>query len=85
MRKSVLIVTMVLSGCAYQPIVDHKASTHPERYGQDLQECQAYAQQVAGPGTGAAAGATAGFVLGTVICKALGGRDCSSSGRAGRK
>ena len=71
-------VVLLLAGCAYQPVVDRPNA----QYHQDLNDCRAHAGGVAGPGTTAAVGAGIGFGLGFVICSALGGRDCSSTGRA---
>ena len=73
-----ILLVMFLSGCVYQPVVDQPNA----QYYQDLNECRAHAGEVAGPGTTAAVGAGIGFGLGFVLCAALGGRDCSSTGRA---
>lgn len=78
MKTFAAFALLFLAGCAFQPLVDQPGPT----YGQDLAECRAHAQQTAGPGTTAAAGAVIGFGLGYVICRTLGGRDCSSTGRA---
>lgn len=74
---AVLILIVLLAGCAYQPVVDQPSAA----YQSDLAACRAHAQQVAGPGTNAATGAAVGFGLGYLICSAMGGRDCSSVGR----
>lgn len=81
-RRWLALGVLLVAGCAapgavYTPIVDRPGPT----YAQDLAECRQYAQQVIGPGGGAAAGAAVGFGLGYLMCRAMGGRDCSSVGR----
>ena len=77
-RVMLLLFVAFVVGCAYQPVVDRPNAD----YQKDLAACRAHAGEVAGPGTTAAVGAGIGFGLGFVICSALGGRDCSSTGRA---
>lgn len=71
-------VVLLLAGCAYQPVVDQPNAD----YQKDLAECRAHAGEVAGPGTTAAVGAGIGYGLGFLLCRTLGGRDCSATARA---
>ena len=82
MRKHLLLVlTVALTGCAsaplYEPVVDRAEAS----YAADLAECRAHAQQQLGAGGSAAAGAAVGFGLGYLLCRTMGGRNCSSTGR----
>lgn len=66
-------LTLLLNGCAsYRPLVDARSVSSPQRYEQDLRECQHYAAQVS-PGQSAVAGALFGALLGAAISGALGG------------
>jgi outer membrane lipoprotein SlyB len=68
-----LALVVVLNGCAsYRPLVDARSVSSPQRYEQDLRECQHYAAQVS-PGQSAVAGALFGALLGAAISAALGG------------
>lgn len=71
--KRLLVFVAFLSGCAYQPIVDRPGPN----YSHDLAECQTYANQVLGPGGGAAGGAAIAGGLGFAMCLALRGTNCS--------
>lgn len=68
---SLLLLTMGLVGCAFNrpPIVD-MVGVDVAAWQRDLQECEAYADQVqvaAQAGSGAAAGAVVGAAVGAVI------------------
>lgn len=78
MKTFFVLLAVLLTGCAYQPIVDRPGAN----YSKDLAECRAYEQGVAGPGTGAAVGAGAGFAMGFAICAILRGSDCGRVGAA---
>jgi outer membrane lipoprotein SlyB len=68
-----ICLSMLLNGCAsYRPLVDSRSVSSPQRYEQDLRECQHYAAQVS-PGQSAVAGALFGALLGAAISGALGG------------
>lgn len=68
-----LSLAVLLQGCAsYRPLVDARSVSNPQRYEQDLRECQHYAAQVS-PGQSAVAGALFGALLGAAISGALGG------------
>jgi uncharacterized protein YcfJ len=80
-----LFAIAVLAGCAahYRPLVDTKGKDMG-RYESDLAECREYANQVAGPGTGAALGAGIGAALGYLISRAAGSRyDHDAAARVG--
>lgn len=67
------IVILLLSGCGaamWKPLVDQRGRDM-NRYAQDEQECRLYAQQVAGPGTQAAAGAVAGALIGALAARVV--------------
>lgn len=70
-NTSLLLLTLGLVGCAYNrpPIVD-MAGVDVAAWQRDLQECEAYADQVqvaAQAGSGAAAGAVVGAAVGAVF------------------
>lgn len=68
-----LAALVVLTGCAaHRPIVDMKG-VDQAKYETDLKECQQYADEALGIGSGAAIGAVAGAVLGEVLARAGGG------------
>ena len=68
----------------YRPVIDTKGVDMAKLEG-DLKDCQAYADQVAGPGRGAVAGAVGGAALGFLLSRTLSGpnRWNSASARAG--
>jgi len=75
------IMMVVLAGCgAHRPVIDPKASAHPERYETDLAECQQLAQQAPGAGAGAAGGAAIGAAIGAGVAVASGHK--ASAGQA---
>ena len=57
--KKLLVVTALLTGCAHNPIIDMQG-VDANRYNADLRDCQQYASQVSGAGTGAGAGGVTG-------------------------
>lgn len=72
-----LLAATLLVGCAtapggaqYEPLIDVKPG---QNYAQDLEQCQAYAERVAGAGAGAAAGAVAGALALGILSTVLGG------------
>lgn len=68
-----LSALVLLHGCAsYRPLVDARSVSSPQKYEQDLRECQSYARQVS-PAQSAAAGALFGALLGAAISGAVGG------------
>ncbi len=71
-------LSLLTLACASDPIIDTKG-VNMAQYQQDLNECQAYAQQV-NVGTKAASGAAAGAVVGAVIGAAVG--NSNTAGRA---
>lgn len=73
MKKLILIWFLFTAGCAtYTPMIDFSTSTaQPDRYQQDLSECQAYADRVS-VGQGAVIGAAVGAVLGAAVYAAFG-------------
>ena len=64
------LILLLLTGCASNgPIVDMKG-VDPQKYRQDLAECESYADQVAVGGkaaTGAAVGAVVGAAVGAAV------------------
>lgn len=78
---AVALLVLLLSGCAYQPVID-KRGVDQTRYAADLVECQAYAEQLAGAGTGAAVGAVAGYALGYGLSHLMRGNQSAEVGRA---
>lgn len=80
-----LIVAALLlgiQGCAApRPMVDTKG-VNQAQFEQDMRECQAYADQTYGVGTGAAIGAGAGYLLGQVLARTTGSRTVANE--AGR-
>ena len=83
--KAIAIVLIVsLSGCAnYRPLIDTRG-VDMSAYESDLRDCQQYAQQAMGPGTGAAVGAVAGALLGLALSVAAGSRyDVGATARVG--
>ncbi len=73
-----LAAAILLSACAHQPIIDRKG-VNMAQYQQDLQECRAYADEVA-LGQKAVGGAAAGAVVGAAIGAAVG--DSTTAKRA---
>ncbi|HYN13168.1 MAG TPA: glycine zipper family protein [Burkholderiales bacterium] len=73
MTKAMIAVLgcVVLSGCAYRPIVD-PARSDMARFESDLAECRQIAEQAPGPGAGAVVGAAAGYAVGQVAARATG-------------
>lgn len=67
-------------GVGYRPVVDMKG-VDTALYETDLVDCQRYALQVVGPGTGAAAGAALGYGIGYLVGRAYGVENRSSIGR----
>lgn len=72
-----LLAATLLVGCAtapggaqYEPLIDVKPG---QNYAQDLGQCQAYAERVAGAGAGAVAGAVAGALALGILSAVLGG------------
>lgn len=84
--KSLMMLglALVVSGCAtYRPVIDTK-NVDMSKFERDLGECQQYAQQVAGPGTGAAVGAGAVAALGFLMATVAGRRfDAGATARVG--
>ena len=81
--KKVIVIAALLSGCAHNPIIDMQG-VDANRYNADLQDCQRYASQVAGVGTGAVAGAIGSALLGFLAAKAGGSRfDAGATARVG--
>ena len=84
-----IVVGISIAGCAsvppsqYRPMVDLKG-VPPDKYEQDVGECQAYARQI-DQERSAAKGAVAGAVIGTVIGALLGlrGRNLAEVAAAG--
>ena len=64
------VLILLISACAHQPIIDRKG-VNMVQYQQDLQECRAYADEVA-LGQKAVGGAAAGAVVGAAIGAAVG-------------
>jgi outer membrane lipoprotein SlyB len=80
-----LLAAALLAGCAasYRPLVDTRG-VDPWAYERDLTDCRQYAQEAAGPGTGAALGAIVGALLGAAISHAAGsGYDHGAAARVG--
>lgn len=74
---------LILAGCAARkPLVDMKGVDQAQ-YETDLAECEKYAEQVGGPGAGAAGGAVIGGAIGYGVGRAVGVRDPSAIGRGG--
>lgn len=62
-----LFAAALAAGCAnHRPVVDTRSIADPQRYEQDLAECQGFAQQVE-PGVPAAIGAVVGGLLGAAV------------------
>jgi outer membrane lipoprotein SlyB len=84
---AVCLISATLCGCAstYRPLVDPKPGQTMARYESDLAECRRFAEQVAGPGTGAAVGAVAGSILSLAISAIFGntGRALGQAAAAG--
>ena len=80
MRKFHLILSsaVLLTACAYRPVIDPKTSAHPENFQADLAECQQIAEQA--PKGAALAGAGIGAALGAGIAVATGHSE--AAGRA---
>ena len=66
----VLALICLAAGCAQQPIIDTKG-VNMVQYAQDLEECEAYAEQVL-VARKALGGAAAGAVVGAAIGAAVG-------------
>lgn len=79
MRRFPLSVlsALLLTACAYHPVIDPKTSAHPENFETDLGECRQIAAQA--PKGAALAGAGIGAALGAGVAVATG-----HSGAAGR-
>lgn len=75
-------VAVLVAGCASKPIVDMKG-VDEAKYEQDLAECEEYAKQAPGPGSGAAGGAVIGGAIGYGVGRAIGIHDPSALGRGG--
>lgn len=73
----VLVPTLLLAACAYNPVIDPKTSQHPENFEADLTECRQIAEQA--PKGAALAGAGIGAALGAGVAVASG-----HSGAAGQ-
>ena len=79
MRKTVLALALLASGCAsYTPVVDMRGVDR-RTYAADLDECQGYATQRSAGGT-AAAGAVAGAVFGALLGAAIGNHSLAQRG-----
>jgi len=64
--KRLMMVVLVLGGCAnYQPIIDTKG-VDMNAYHRDLAECQQFAQQIS-PATEGAVGGVAGGAIGAAL------------------
>lgn len=77
-----VVLVLLLSGCAFQPIVDHRAGPGQAVYAQDLAECQQYAEQLADPATAAAVGTGGGYALGRVFARTMRATNGAETGRA---
>ena len=87
---ALIALGLLLAGCAQQPLT---AANRPlvdlkgvdiAKYQTDYAECRAYAEQVAGPGTGAVAGAVVGAGIGYLISRLAGsGYDHAAGARVG--
>src|SRR5687768_13157316 len=73
MLKNLILVlaALLISGCAYRPIVD-PARSDMARFDSDLAECRQIAEQGPGAGGGAAVGAVAGYAVGQLAARATG-------------
>jgi outer membrane lipoprotein SlyB len=84
---SILLATLLAACAQHVPLIDTRAPgapNDPARYQADLEDCQNYANSVAGPGTGAAVGAVGGALLGFLLGKAAGSRyDAPATARMG--
>ena len=70
---TVVVLLLALTSCAsYRPVIDTRG-VDMNSYEADLAQCQQYAKQVAGVGTGAAMGAAGGAVLSYALTRILGG------------
>lgn len=80
MKTASLLILLALAGCAnYRPMVDMRG-VDSVKYESDLRECQQYAQQTYGPGSGAAVGAGVGALLGFLVNRAAGSDYDSGAG-----
>ncbi len=78
-----MLAALALVSCAaHRPLVDMQG-VDANRYNADLSDCQRYADQVAGAGTGAIVGGIASALLGFAVARAGGsGRfDAPATGR----
>ncbi|MFQ5658662.1 MAG: glycine zipper family protein [Candidatus Methylomirabilales bacterium] len=83
MRKIVIVIMLVLAGCAgYRPIVDMRG-VDESRYEADLRECQQYARELS-PAGEAATGALIGAALGAATGAALGASTGAGAGWGAR-
>ncbi len=73
MRSGLLVIlgVVLLSGCASRGVIIDQRGVNMEQYQQDLQECEAYAEEVH-VAQRAAAGAATGAVLGSVVGAVVG-------------
>lgn len=69
-RLAVLGSALLLTACAYHPVIDPKTSAHPESFQTDLAECRQIAEQA--PKGSALAGAGVGAALGVGVAVATG-------------
>ena len=86
MKKQIVVLAIALpvfAGCSTlnRPLVDTKG-VDQNKLAVDMRECQEYAKQVPGTGTGAAAGAGVGYALGYIIGRVAGVRDPSRIARS---
>lgn len=71
-RITAIIAALALTSCAaHHPLVDMRG-VDGNRYNSDLADCQQYAGQVAGAGTGAVIGGIASALLGFAVARAGG-------------
>ena len=81
MKKALIALSVILTGCAnYRPVVDMQG-VDGSRYEADLATCQQYATQVS-PGEQAGIGAAGGAVLLGIIGGILGNRQSVGQGAA---
>ncbi|MDP3621366.1 MAG: glycine zipper family protein [Polynucleobacter sp.] len=79
------LVAVTVVGCAgadVRPVVDMK-NVNTAAYEKDLQECQSYAKEQSGMGSGAAKGAGAGAVVGGLLGLVTGGNTSGIAQAAG--